>query len=248
MEKFGLSIRTKRGHLLLFLFICSGLYAAVALLLPPYFPLLEPDSVTYLDFAQHRTAIYPIFLRAMTQLGLSLEQIIYAQIFLFSLALMTLLAALLRAGVSGVLVLFVTIALAANGYFSSFQRTIMSESIYFSVMAPTVAFWIDYLRTGRTIFLVATGLGIGLLIGIRPAGILLVPMLFVSVWLKWQKRDVSGPPLIAALVLPLTIGPIAERSCIVPNTANAGPPSYGDHGRESGDACSAGYGIHRPAS
>ena len=68
----------------------------------------------------------------MTKLGLSLEQIVYAQIFLFSLALMTLLAALLRAGVSGVLVLLVTIALAANGYFSSFQRTIMSEFIYFS--------------------------------------------------------------------------------------------------------------------
>jgi hypothetical protein len=147
----------------------------------------------------------------MTQLGLSLEQITYVQTFLFSLALMTLLAALLRTGVSRVLVLFFTIALAANGYFSSFHHTIMSESIFFTVMAPTMAFWIDYLRTGRAVFLVMTGLGLGFLIGIRPVAIVLVPMLVVSVWLKWHKRDVAGPLLVATLVLSLTVGPIAEQ-------------------------------------
>jgi hypothetical protein len=193
------------------LFICSGLYAAATLLLPSYFPLLEADSAGYLNFIPQRTAIYPIFLRGMTQLGLSLEQITYVQTFLFSLALMTLLAALLRAGVSRVLVLFFTIALAANGYFSSFHHTILSESIFFTVMAPTVAFWIDYLRTGRAVFLVMTGLGLGFLIGIRPVAIVLVPMLIVSVWLKWHKRDVAGPLLVATLVLPLTVGPIAEQ-------------------------------------
>jgi hypothetical protein len=211
LEKLGSSIRTTRGHLIFFLLICSGLYAAATLLLPPYFPLLEADSASYLNFASHRTAIYPIFLRGMTQLGLSIEQIVYVQTFLFSLALMTLLAALLRAGVSRILVLFVTIALAVNGYFSSFHHTIMSESVFYTVMAPTVAFWIDYLRTGRAVFLVIVGLGVGLLIGIRPAGIVLVPMLLVSVWLKWRKRDVSAPFLAAALVLPLTMGPLAER-------------------------------------
>jgi hypothetical protein len=210
LEKLGSSIRTTRGHLIFFLFICSGLYAAATLLLPPYFPLLEADSASYLNFAPHRTAIYPIFLRGMTKLGLSVEQIIYVQTFLFSLSLMTLLAALLRAGVSRVLVLFVTIALAANGYFSSFHRTIMSESIFFTVMAPTVAFWIDYLRTGRAVFLALIGIGVGFLIAIRPAAVVLVPMLFVAVWLKWHKRDVSGLLLVAALVLPIMIGPIAE--------------------------------------
>ena len=97
---------------------------------PPYFPLLEADSAGYLNFIPQRTAFYPIFLRGMTQLGLSLEQITYVQTFLFSLALMTLLAAILRAGVSRVLVLFFAVALEANGYFSSLQRTISSESIF----------------------------------------------------------------------------------------------------------------------
>jgi hypothetical protein len=211
LEKLGSSIPTTHGHLVLFLVVCSGLYAAVTLLLPPYFPRLEADSAGYLNFIPQRTAIYPIFLRGMRQFGLSLEQIIYVQTFLFSLALMTLLAALLRAGVSRVLVLFFAIALAVNGYFSSFQLTIMSESIFFTVMVLTLAFWIDYLRTGRAVFLVMTGLGVGFLIGIRPAGIMLVTMLVVSVWLKWHKRDVSRSLLAAALVLPLTIGPVAER-------------------------------------
>jgi hypothetical protein len=36
-------------------------------------------------------------------------------------------------------------------------------------------------------------------------------MLVVSVWLKWHKRDVSQLLLIAALLLPLVLGPLAER-------------------------------------
>ena len=98
-----------------------------------------------------------------------------------------------------------------NGYFSSFQRTIMSESIFFTVTVLAVAFWIDYLRTGQTVFLALLGLSIGLLIGIRPAGILLVPMLAASVRLKWHKRDVSAPLLAAALMLPVMIGPVLEQ-------------------------------------
>jgi len=90
-------------------------------------------------------------------------------------------------------------------------------------MAPRVAFWIDYLRTGRAVFLVMTGLGFGLSIGIRPAGTVLVPMLLVSVWLKWQKRDVSGPLLVAALVLPLARS--GRLRNIAQHTGSAGPRS-----------------------
>src|SRR5262245_5188674 len=210
LAKPGSSIPMTRGRQLLFLLICSGSTAAITLLLPPYFPLLEPDSLSYLDFHSSRTAIYPASLRAMQQLGLSPDQIIYPQILLFTLAVMVLLAALLRAGVSAVLVFFVAIALGANGYFSAFQRTILSESIFFSAMMVTVAFWIDYLRTGRAVFLASAGLAIGLLVGIRPAGICLAPMLPLSVWLKWRKRDVSWPLLVAALLLPIMVGPIVE--------------------------------------
>jgi hypothetical protein len=56
------------------------LYAAATLLLPSYFPLLAADSAGYLNFIPQRTAIYPIFLRGMTQLGLSLEQITYVHL------------------------------------------------------------------------------------------------------------------------------------------------------------------------
>jgi len=196
---------------LLFLLSCALLSAAITLALPPYFPLLEADSASYLEFHSSRTAIYPVFLREMQQLGLSPEQIVYPQTLLFALAVTVLLAALLRAGVSRGLVLLVAIALGANGYYSSFERTIMSESIFFSVMMVTVAFWIDYLRTGRAAFLALTGLGVGFLIEIRPAGVFLAPMLPVSVWLKWHRRDVAWPLLLAALAVPIAIGPIVEQ-------------------------------------
>src|SRR5262245_58486104 len=122
---------------------CAALFAAVTLIQPAYFPLLEADSTSYLDFHSSRTAIYPVFLRVMGQLGLSPERIAYSQVALFSLALMVLLAALLRAGISRPMILLTALALALNGYFSSLLRTILSESIFVSGMALTVAFWID---------------------------------------------------------------------------------------------------------
>ena len=73
------------------------------------------------------------------------------------------------------------------------------------------ACWIDYLRTGKAKFLALTGLCVGFSIGIRPPGIMLAPMVVISVWLMWHRRNVSVLVLIAAVIGPLMVGPVVER-------------------------------------
>jgi hypothetical protein len=198
----GTTIRTSSMGRFVFPLACVALFAALCLLLPPYFPLMEADSAGYISFAANRTALYPLFLRACAALGLDLVGITYVQTALFCVALFILVQSLERSGFKRWLIALFAFLLGANLYFSTFQRTIMTESIGFSVIAIATAFLLDYLRTGRALFLALSGFFIGLAIGIRPAGLMIAPMLVVAMWLKWHRRDVSAALLLVALVVP----------------------------------------------
>jgi hypothetical protein len=185
-------------------------YATVAILIPPYFPLLQPDSVSYIEFSSTRTALYPLFLKVLLNSGLDLVQITYVQIVLFSLSLSFLLSALLRIGVPRPLTAIFVALLCANVYFSSFHRTILTESLFCTVMMLVTAFLLDFLRSGKSAFLALAALGMGLLIGIRPAAVGLVPILLVAGWLKWRRRDMTAPIFAGIVVVPFVFGVLCE--------------------------------------
>jgi len=195
----------------LFVAACTTLYAVGALVTPRAFPLVEPDSASYIEFSNVRTAIYPAFLRIFGELGLGLEQITYVQLALFVLSLATLLAALLRAGMSRTLIVLMVVGLLASVHLPSCHWTIMTESIFISVSTISVAFWLDYLKTGRVRFLAAICLCVGLLIAIRPAGVAFLPMIPIAIWLQWHRRDVPRTALAAVVVVSLAFGPVIER-------------------------------------
>lgn len=185
-------------------------YATVAILVPPYFPLLQPDSASYLEFSSLRTALYPLFLKVLLNCGLDLVQIAYVQVALFSLSLFFLLSALLRLGIPRPVTAIFVALLGANVYFSSFHRTILTESLFCSVMMLVTAFLLDFLRSNKSVFLALAALGMGLLVGIRPAAVGLVPTLFVAGWLKWQRRDVTRPIYVGVIVVPFALGIVCE--------------------------------------
>ena len=195
----------------LFVFACMFAYALVVLAVPPYTPLIEPDSSGYLTFDSTRSAFYPAFLRICIALGLDLVQITWVQLAVFTVALGYLLATLLRNGFPKLLIGLFVAVLAVNVLFSSFHRSIMAESIYFSMSIVVIALWIDYFRTGKVLLLGLAGLVLGLMIGIRPAGIGLVPLHALAAWLKWSKRSVSAVTLVATLVAPVVLGIGGER-------------------------------------
>lgn len=194
-----------------FAVVCAALFAAICLLLPPYFPLMEPDSGGYVIFLANRTAIYPIFLRVLTKSGLGLEQIVYVQLALFCCALAILVGSMLRWSIKRRWIVIFVVLLAANSYFSSFQRTILTESIGFSALAVATSLLLDYLRTGRAVFLAGAALFVGLTIGIRPAGLMIAPMIPIAALLKRKNRDVSAVVLALTAVAPILLGWASER-------------------------------------
>jgi hypothetical protein len=185
-------------------------YAATAILIPPYFPLLQPDSASYLEFSSTRTALYPFFLKSLRDFGLDLVQITYVQVGLFSLSLLFLLSALLRTGVPRPLIVLFVALLCVNVYFSSFHRTILAESLFCAVMVGMIAFLLDFLRSGKVIFLALAALGMGLLVGLRPAAVGLVPALLVPVWVKWRSRNATRLVFVGAIAFPFAFGILCE--------------------------------------
>jgi hypothetical protein len=187
---------------------CAVLYAAFSLIAPPFGELVQLDSYGYINFAAIRTAFYPIILRVLTAAGLSLEQITIVQLLALTLALAFLLDTLLRAGLSRLLTVLFALGMATNVFFTSFYGTIMTEAFFISVMMFASAWWIDYLRTGRAVFLALAGLCVGIATGIRPSGAIFLPMLMISAWLKFHRRDASIPIFLACLIGPVA-APIA---------------------------------------
>jgi hypothetical protein len=150
--------------------------------------------------------LYPALIYVCTALHLSLVQITWIQLSIFCASLAFLLLALLRAGFSKPLVALFAFALATNVMYSTIQYSILSESLFFSLGAITLGLWIDYLRTGKVAAIAIAGFLLGLMIGIRLAGLGLIPLHFFAVYLRWSKRDVSALVTIAALVGSLIAG------------------------------------------
>lgn len=194
----------------LFVVGCALAYAVVVLLVPPYTPLTEPDSAAYIAFSSFRPAYYPAFLYVCKTLGLGLVEITWVQLTIFVMALAYFLTVLLRSGFPKTLLGVMVAILAANVLFSSFHRSILTESIYFSLSIVAVGLWIDYFRAGRLPSLLGAGLALGLMIGIRLAGLGLLPLHVLAVWVKRPK----GLPMWLCLVLaivPPVVGAGGER-------------------------------------
>lgn len=194
----------------LFIAVCVLAYCAAVLVVPPYTPLLEPDSAGYIEFVPLRSAFYPAFLYLCRALGLDLVQTTWVQLAVFGAALAYLLAVLRKISVPRYLLVAFVVLLAANVLFSSFHRSILTESLYFSATTILLGLWIDYFRTGKVRLLILAGLVLGLMIGIRPAGIGIVPMHLFAVWLR-RPQTMSKWLLLLVTIAPVVIGAGSER-------------------------------------
>ncbi|HZL30470.1 MAG TPA: hypothetical protein VFC54_05345 [Pseudolabrys sp.] len=195
----------------LFITICVLGYCAAVLIVPPYTPLIEPDSKGYIDFDPLRSAFYPAFLYLCRAAGLSLVQTTWVQLAIFGAALGYLLSALRRIDVPRYMLAALVLLLAANVLFSSFHRSILTESLYFSGTAVLLGLWLDYFRSGQGRFLFLAGLILGLMIGVRPAGIGVVPMQLLAAWLRRPPQMISKWLMVALAVAPVMIGAGSER-------------------------------------
>lgn len=193
-----------------FIVACVAAYVAATFLIPPYIAMVEPDSASYLEFEPNRTALYPAFLYVCRALGLGLVQITWMQVAFFGMSLAYLLVALLRAGFPRLLLVLLVGILAANVLFTSFHRSILTESVFFSLGVVATGLWIDYFRTGRVVLLAWAGLVLGLMIGVRPVGMALVPMQLLAVLIR-RSPNLSKWLLVLVALVPVGIGAGGER-------------------------------------
>lgn len=200
---------------------CVVAYVATTLLMTPYVALIEPDSHGYLSFEANRSALYPALLYVCRAMGLGLVQITWLQTGLFGAALAYLLIALRKAGFSRLLLALLVAVLAANLLFTSFHRSILTESIYFSLGVVATGLWIDYFRTGRAPLLAFAGLALGLMIGFRPVGVALVPMQLIAVWIR---RPVAAARWLAIVIAVIAVGVGAGSERLLYRAVHDGPP------------------------
>ena len=204
----------------LFVGFLSFLYGSSVFIIPSYTPLIEPDSQSYIQFSPYRPAIYPTFLWLCRAAGLTLAQTTWVQTGLFAVALAYLLAALIRSGFNRPIVALLAVGLGANFLFSSFHRSILSESLYFSLSAIAIACWIEYFKTAHIKPLMGAGLCLGLMIGTRFAGLGLLPVHLLAVVINRAKHR-SVWPILAVALLSCLVGVAGERILYIAYHGNA---------------------------
>ena len=159
---------------------------------------LEPDSGGYIHFSSNRPAFYPLYLKFMTTLGLSLEQIPVTHLILNAFSLIFLFHTLIRLNFPMLLVIVFACAVMFNVYYSSYHFSILTESLTFSLHNILIGLTLAYVYTKRVGLIFAIGLVVGLLCGIKPVMFAIVPAFFIIFILSTWGR---GKSMLAHVML-----------------------------------------------
>ena len=94
-----------------------------------FFPLIQPDSDSYLTFSSKYKAFYPALLNICDLLNIN---IVNLQILLMSISFSFLLFSLKDLEVNKVFIFLFLSFFLLNIYYTSFTKTILTESLFFS--------------------------------------------------------------------------------------------------------------------
>ena len=189
---------------------------------------LAPDSGGYLRFSEHRTAGYPLFLRAVETLFGTTDAAQKAQLVIAASAFAFLSWSVHRAFRSPFFALAPVVALMLYPRIADLHGYILTESIFISLlclMIRAIALSAHH-PTWRWMALAA--LACGLAITIRPAGISLLviwPFLF---WLAWRCCEGRRLALAAAVVTPIALCLLAESAVWHASHDSESRPSLAD--------------------
>ena len=173
---------------------------------------LAPDSGGYLQFSEHRTAGYPLFLWAVDTLFGSTDAAPKVQLVIAAAAFAFLGWSIHRASRSPALSLAAVIALLLYPRIADLHDHILTESIFISLlclMTGSIAL-VCYRPSWR--WVAVSALACGLAITVRPAGLSLLvvwPFLFWLTWRRWRGRRTV---MVASVVGPIALCLIGESS------------------------------------
>ncbi len=137
---------------------------------------IQPDSSGYMDLNQSRQTFYYLLITLLNKIGIDI--ILFQKILLsFSIVSIVFFAGRNTSVLLGVLCYFLIIL---NTYYISYSKTILPESIIFSLLNLAVVFLFQEKKGGLIIF----ALICGIIASLKPIGILLSLILFIIFFIK----------------------------------------------------------------
>ena len=171
---------------------------------------LAPDSGGYLQFSEHRTAGYPIFLRAVEALFGTIDAAQKVQLVIAASAFAFLGWSVHRAFRSPVFALAPVVALMLYPRIADLHGYILTESIFISLLCLMIGGIVLSTQRPTWRWMALAALACGLAITVRPAGISLLAIWPFLFWLVWKRCEGRRLALAAAVVAPIALCIVAE--------------------------------------
>ena len=140
---------------------------------PQLLDRVQPDSSSYLNPSPFRQILYNLLYVSLQKINID---IIFFQEFLMSLSIVCLFYFLKKKKISKVLLVLFYLLLTLNFYYTSFSKTILTESIFFSLI--NFAFILLFNLQNKYILL-TFGLICGMIVSLKPVGIVFIFIFFV---------------------------------------------------------------------
>ncbi len=137
---------------------------------------IQPDSSGYFDINQSRQTLYYLLITLLNKVGIN---IIVFQKILLSFSIVSIVSFIGRK-TSVLLGLLSYFLIILNTYYISYSKTILPESVLFSLLNLAVVYLFDKKRGGAIIF----ALICGIIASLKPVGILLSLTLFIIFFIK----------------------------------------------------------------
>ena len=177
---------------------------------PHGFPLVMGDTHTYLNFDPDRTAGYPVFVDAIIAVFGAVEAVPKAQIILSAAASAFLgwcLHRVLRTPAAALLPLCLPIAWSE---FAKYQAAIRPESLFVSLLSVMLGALVLLVQRPTWRRAAVSALACGLAITVRPAGLSLLPIWPIALWLIGERCRGRRARIAAAVAAPILLCLLGE--------------------------------------
>lgn len=188
------------------IFLICFLYFICAWFLLPDSPIIEPDSSGYINFSSSRTSLYPLVISFVLHFFGDIYFISFLQIIFFSLSSFILMREIVASGFR-VLVPLLALVLFLNPFFWLFHITVLTDSLFLSFSIFLCALLLALVRNPQNMvtWLMLGGV-VGLSIELRPVGFSFLPMIPITYFYVFNKRESAKRKFIfTCLTVPLMI-------------------------------------------
>ncbi|WP_417816312.1 hypothetical protein [Thalassospira alkalitolerans] len=179
------------------------IYFCFAILFSPETALLEPDSSGYIHFSPSRTAGYPVLLSSVALVTGDVSNVVFFQIILFCVCVSFLLKRCWSFEFGWLMVSAVSVVSFFNPFFLKYHYSVLTESVFFSLIAIILTCFIDLFRSpkNRKSWIVLGGC-IGCAVLVRPVGISFIPLIpIIFLLIYFEKRPGNWKMMVSSIVV-----------------------------------------------